>query len=222
MCAPASTVTRAGGRRSGRADDTLGGERRGRRLQPFALGADSAADGGEVPFDARQTFGELTQLVGRVGHQLRGPGHVFTRVHASGDVDRGLRVRPAPRHQLDGIEADADQQVGPVENWLLQHGVREDASEARVPIRHHALRLVRDHRGNAVPRAERTDGRGIAGTPRPQSREQQRPHSSRQSQVASPPVDRPRVTGARRGGPERPRLMTGRPGPATGEWPTGD
>ena len=85
------------------------------------------------------------------------------------DVDDRLRVRPRPRQQLDGIEADADDQIARRDERLLDARVREHAGKPRVIVGHDAFGLVGDHRRHAAALAEARMATASAGrrAPRP-------------------------------------------------------
>ena len=92
----------------------------------------------------------------------------------------GCAVRPRTRNQLDRIEADADQQIGLVDDRPLERAVGEHAGEMRIVVGHDALRLVGHHRRQAAARAQRRDRFGVERPARAEADEQQRLPRARQ------------------------------------------
>ena len=180
MCAPASTVTRpaaAARRAAAICDDALRRQaaRRATSSRRLLLVDELARldrDSSPTPTAALSITLDALRDVGDV--LRRQTAHARPR-RATGRSRRWAAARCHGRGmQLDGIEADADEQIALVEDRLLDRGVGEHAGEPRMIVGHDALGLVGDHRRDAPRGAERSDGGGIRRRRGAKADEQQR------------------------------------------------
>lgn len=71
-----------------------------------------------------------------------------------GEGDDRCGKSPGTRNQLDGIEAETDQEVAFVDDRLFDRRVREHAAEPGIVVREDAFGLVGHQRGNSIPSAQ--------------------------------------------------------------------
>ena len=144
------------------------------RAQPLPLRDHHAVHRLEIPGRWRQQFADQLYARGNVCHQLRGKRDL-SLVDAGGpDVNDRLFVGPRTRNQFDGIEADAKQQIGILDERTFEGAVREDAGEVRRHVRHDTLRLIRHHRRYTAARAQGIDRLDVERTPGAKTDQQQR------------------------------------------------